>query len=67
MDTHNVDPTSLDPTLPKAVTGDLSGITAVPDEFDYRSPPPHRVGTISVKYVFGGRGKPLPYPIDDEE
>lgn len=37
------------------------------DELDYRAPPPNQVGMISVKYVFGGRGKPLPYPIDDEE
>jgi len=32
---------------------------------DYNSLPPKRVFSIFVKYKFVGRGKPMPYRIDD--
>ncbi len=37
------------------------------DLLDYKHVPPRRVVTISVQYRHLGRGRPLPYPIEDDE
>lgn len=34
---------------------------------NYKSPPPKRVFTIKVRYRFVGKGKPTPYPLDEDE
>jgi hypothetical protein len=34
---------------------------------DYKSVPPRRIGSISIQYHHLGRGRPLPYPLKDDE
>lgn len=36
------------------------------DEFSYVSVPPNRAFLVKTRYVFGGRGKPLPLRLDVE-
>src|SRR3989442_914625 len=36
------------------------------EEITYRPVPPRRSYTVPVRYEFRGRGKPLPYPLDEE-
>lgn len=38
----------------------------VNQDLSYRSLPPKRSFTSSVRYHLRGRGEPLPYPLDDE-
>lgn len=38
----------------------------VGQDFNYRSLPPKRSFTASVRYHLRGRGEPLSYPLDDE-
>ena len=39
----------------------------VNQDLSYRSLPPKRSFTASVRYHLRGRGEPLPYPLNDEE
>jgi hypothetical protein len=39
----------------------------IPDVFSLNRVPPKRTYTMHVKYKFVGRGKPRPYPLEDEE
>jgi hypothetical protein len=60
--------------LPKAdsmtdrngVLPDQPAEDAEAEEIQYNPIPPRRVITISVQYVLQGRGKPLPYELDEE-
>jgi hypothetical protein len=36
------------------------------EELTYSRVPPRRSYTVPVRYEFRGRGKPLPYPLDEE-
>lgn len=36
-----------------------------PEDLTYESVPPKKSFTLSVRYRIRGRGKPLPYPLDD--
>ena len=47
---------------------DLDGFTADDlDEVEYRPVPPHRVFKVKVKLRITGPGKPMRYPLMDEE
>jgi hypothetical protein len=37
------------------------------DLLNYKHVPPRRIVTISVQYRHIGRGRPLPYPVEDDE
>lgn len=39
----------------------------ISQDLSYRSLPPKRSFTVSVRYHLRGRGEPLPYPLNDEE
>jgi hypothetical protein len=34
---------------------------------DYQPVPPLSTRIVSVRYVYRGRGEPLPYPLEDDE
>jgi hypothetical protein len=40
--------------------------TSGADEFSYVSVPPNRTFSVKTRYVFSGKGKPLPFRLDEE-
>lgn len=37
------------------------------EEISYTPVPPRRSTTVTVRYQLRGRGRPLPYPVEDDE
>jgi hypothetical protein len=44
---------------------DNQGGTEEPEDLTYDFVPPKKSVTLSVRYRIRGRGKPLPYPLDE--
>jgi hypothetical protein len=77
MDRPNADPAVLEggvglPVAPPSGTieprGDVRTDEPDPDELrDYQPVPPRQSHTVLVRLRQGGRLKPLPYPLDEED
>jgi hypothetical protein len=77
MHSQNLDTSGLDALVdPQAVPTEgangapADGVTEESDLdelLDYKHVPPRRVVTISVQYRYLGRGRPLPYLVEDDE
>jgi hypothetical protein len=76
MNPHKRDPAALaQPNLSQAPFQagsngsplDAPGEEGSNEELNYDPVPPQKTVTVSVRYRIGGRGRPLPYPLDEEE
>ncbi len=72
LNTNILDELAEPPTVPTegANGARANGVTEeaeLDDLLDYKNVPPRRVVTISVQYRRLGRGRPLPYTVEDDE
>lgn len=75
MESQNVDHVTHESMFPKATPGAVTSDaqsdsrSPEPDQTDqsYNPIPPNRTFTARVRYIFRGRGQPLPYSLDDED
>jgi hypothetical protein len=77
MHSQNLDTNTLDePADPQtmqdqgahgAPVGGMTEESDLDDLLDYKHVPPRRVVTISVQSRHIGRGRPLPYSVEDDE
>jgi hypothetical protein len=74
MGLHDMDPGALDqgalpqtPSLPGTQVNlpDGCGQGADPEELHYAPVPPRKTITVSVRYTVRGRGRPLPYALEE--
>jgi hypothetical protein len=70
MSTPTADSVALnEPTLPPSISSTCTESNQVEredaEDFDYKPVPRPKVVNVSVRYHVRGRGKPLPYVMDD--